>query len=74
MILLQALDDIVCHKEEFLLEMCIRDRYKTLLTRYNIKPENAIFFDDRPENVEVAKMLGTQGVVFTPEVAEEYLG
>ena len=58
-------------------EKCIKPEekiYKTLLTRYNIKPENAIFFDDRPENVEAAKMLGIQGVVFTPEVAEEYLG
>lgn len=58
-------------------EKCIKPEekiYKTLLTRYNIKPENAIFFDDRPENVEAAKMLGIQAVVFTPEVAEEYLG
>lgn len=58
-------------------EKCIKPEekiYKILLTRYNIKPENAIFFDDRPENVEAAKRLGIKGVVFTPEVVKEYLG
>lgn len=58
-------------------EKCIKPEekiYKILMARYNIKPENAIFFDDRPENVEAARRLGIQGVVFTPEVVKEYLG
>ncbi|MBS4980245.1 MAG: HAD family phosphatase [Lachnospiraceae bacterium] len=58
-------------------EKCIKPEekiYKILLTRYNIKPENAVFFDDRPENVEAAKLLGIQGVLFSPEVVREYLG
>lgn len=57
-------------------EKCIKPEekiYKILLARYNIKPENAIFFDDRPENVEAARMLGMQAVVFTPEVVKNIL-
>lgn len=32
--------------------------YKTLLSRYNLKPEESVFFDDRPENTATAEGLG----------------
>lgn len=43
--------------------------YRILLKRYGIVPERAVFFDDRPDNVEAAERLGIHGIVFTPEVA-----
>lgn len=48
--------------------------YKILLKRYDIKPEEAIFFDDRAENVRAARRLGIHGIVFTPQVLQEELG
>lgn len=57
-------------------EKCIKpDKtiYKLLLERYDICPEEALFFDDREDNVAVAKELGIQGIVFTPEVVNDYI-
>ncbi len=39
--------------------------YNTLFERYNIKPENAVFIDDRSINIEGARNAGMQGIVFT---------
>ena len=38
--------------------------YKILLNKYKINPEEAIFFDDREENIEAANKLGIHGVHF----------
>lgn len=57
-------------------EKCIKpDKiiYERLLNKYNITPEEAIFFDDREENVKAAEKLGIQGIVFTPETADKIL-
>lgn len=47
--------------------------YKLLLERYDIHPEETLFFDDRTDNVAVAKELGIQGIVFTPKVVNDYI-
>lgn len=39
-----------------------RDIYETLLKRYDISPENAVFFDDLKANCEAAKALGIDAV------------
>ena len=39
--------------------------FKVLLTRYNISPEQAVFVDDKPENIATANSLGLDGLVFT---------
>ena len=38
--------------------------YKILLNKYKINPEEAIFFDDKEENIEAANKLGIHGVHF----------
>lgn len=35
--------------------------YKTLITRYNLNPNECIFVDDKDENVKTANRLGIQG-------------
>lgn len=58
-------------------EKCIKpDKhiYEVLLERYQIIPEETLFFDDRKENIETAIKLGMQGVLFTPEIVKGYLG
>lgn len=46
--------------------------YEYLLRKYGIKPENAVFFDDRQENVEAAVRLGIHGIEFhNPKQAYE---
>ena len=39
--------------------------YRILLDRYALKPEETLFFDDVPENIEAARRLGIHGIVFT---------
>lgn len=46
--------------------------YKTLLERYSLKAEESIFFDDRQENIETAKMLGMGGIVVKNQ-SEQFL-
>ena len=38
--------------------------YKILLNKYKINPEEAVFFDDREENIEAANKLGIHGIHF----------
>ena len=38
------------------------DIYETLLERYDLKPEECIFFDDRKENIDTAESLGIKSV------------
>lgn len=49
-------------------EKCIKPDakiYIRLLKRYDITPEQAVFYDDRKENVEAALKLGIRGSLFT---------
>ncbi len=39
--------------------------YHRLFNKFNIKPEECIFADDRAENIEGGKRLGMGGIVFT---------
>ena len=36
--------------------------YQHLLQKYQLKPEECLFFDDRPENTEAARKLGIEAV------------
>lgn len=57
-------------------EKCIKpDKsiYMRLLERYNICPEEAIFFDDREENIRAAEEVGIHGILFTQETADKIL-
>ena len=48
--------------------------YKILLKKYNLKPEECVFLDDRRENLETAKRLGFKTILFTDaENAEKEL-
>lgn len=47
--------------------------YEILLKRYKIVPEQALFFDDRPENVEGARKAGINGVVFNTDIPLQML-
>jgi len=38
--------------------------YKLLLERFSLIPEETVFIDDRPENIEAAQVLGIHGIVF----------
>jgi len=38
--------------------------YEILLSKYNLKPEECVFLDDKPENIETAVSLGIKGIVF----------
>lgn len=39
--------------------------YKLLINKYDLNPEECVFIDDTPANVEVARSLGMKGIVFT---------
>ena len=38
--------------------------YQRLFTKFNLKPEECIFADDRAENIEGGRRLGMEGIVF----------
>lgn len=38
--------------------------YKLLCSKYDLKAEECVFIDDLPKNVEAAKAVGMQGIVF----------
>ena len=44
--------------------------YERLFARFNLKPEECVFTDDRPENIEGGRALGMEGIVF--QNAEQY--
>ena len=48
-----------------------REIYELLLTRYNLRPEETMFVDDRSENVEAAEVLGITPFLFDRYHAEE---
>ena len=43
--------------------------YELLCNTYDLKPQECMFIDDRPENVEAACNVGMKGVVFTGDFA-----
>ena len=47
-------------------KLCKPDKriYTELLTKYNLKPEETIFIDDREDNIKAAKELGIHGIIF----------
>ncbi|MBQ8038835.1 MAG: HAD-IA family hydrolase, partial [Lachnospiraceae bacterium] len=52
--------------------------YEYLLEKYDLKPEESVFFDDRLENTEAAEKLGIKSYTITSkeyllEVLDEYL-
>ena len=52
--------------------------YKCLLEKYDLNPEESVFFDDRPENTETAEKLGIKSYTITSKeylisVLDEYL-
>ncbi|MBO4873308.1 MAG: HAD family phosphatase [Lachnospiraceae bacterium] len=42
-----------------------KEIYEALCARFAIRPEESVFLDDRPENVEAAERLGFSGIVFS---------
>lgn len=38
--------------------------YECLIDRYQLSPQECVFFDDKEENVRIAKELGIHGIVF----------
>ena len=38
--------------------------YKLLIRKYNLKPQECVFIDDRIDNVNAAKALGMSGIVY----------
>ncbi len=49
-------------------EHCIKPDeriYRILLDRFALKPEECLFIDDNPKNIEAARALGIHGLVFT---------
>lgn len=48
--------------------------YRLLLKRYSICPGEALFYDDRPENVETAVRLGIKGIVFHQDIPLQMMG
>ena len=38
--------------------------YQLLLSKYNLKPEECVFIDDRVDNVDAAMALGMNGIVY----------
>lgn len=50
------------------------DIYRTLLERYQLKPEECVFLDDSPDNVNAARSVGMHAIHFTgKEMAEKEL-
>ena len=47
-----------------------KEIYEILLNKYNLKPEECIFIDDTPENVETAINLGMSGFIYKENTEE----
>lgn len=47
-----------------------RKIYEILIDKYNIDPTSAVFYDDKPENVQAAKEVGLNAVVFDRSIAD----
>ena len=47
-----------------------RKIYEILIDKYNINPSSAVFYDDKPENIQSAKEVGLNAVVFDRSIAD----
>ena len=47
--------------------------YKELIKKYDIIPSDALFIDDRYENVMAAELLGIKGLVLTRSVSDSLI-
>lgn len=56
---------IVSHKE--LVVKPNPEIYNRLIDRYNLVPSECVFIDDTDKNVETAKQLGMEGIIFTTQ-------
>lgn len=45
--------------------------YQTLFQKFDLNPEECLFFDDRAENIQAAKAQGMEGIVFTTREAAD---
>lgn len=45
--------------------------YRTLMERFDLKPEECVFLDDNADNVAAARRLGIHGIVFTTKEEAE---
>ena len=57
-------DGIIISGREHLLKP-YPEIYQLLLSRYDLKAEECVFIDDREDNVEGARKVGMEGIVFT---------
>ena len=66
----QLLDGYVISSEEKAIKP-EPEIYQRLFKKYNLKPEECLFTDDRPENIEGGKRLGMDGIVFHDAIQYE---
>lgn len=59
----KLLDGYVISSEEHVIKP-EPEIYQRLFDRFGLKPEECIFTDDRPENIEGGKRMGMNGIVF----------
>ena len=61
---LKAVDGAVISSNIYMMKPDRRS-YRYLLNTYGLKPEECVFYDDRPENTEAARKLGIEAVTIT---------
>lgn len=59
----QLLDGRIISSEEHVVKPS-QEIYERLCTRFGIKPEECVFADDKPENVEAARRFGMHAICF----------
>lgn len=47
-----------------------RESFQTLYREYGLKPEECIFIDDLPQNIEAAQFSGMAGIIFRDDVPQ----
>jgi putative hydrolase of the HAD superfamily len=65
----ESLFDVIIFSAEEKLRKPEPEIYLRALTRLKLSPEEAIFVDDMPYNVEAARQLGMQAILFTDSAA-----
>ncbi|MDO4215950.1 MAG: HAD family phosphatase [Bacteroidales bacterium] len=59
----RLLDGMVISSEEKMIKPDLEIYYR-ICEKFGLKPEECLFTDDKPVNVEAAKQMGMQGIVF----------